>query len=99
MANVVTVTQTLAGLTEDGNAIYNVYASAAGDGSEADIAIDVNKLRRIRGLPGMAIALDDQVAPAYMISESISGTTITVTLNAVVEAGKKVDVSGEVIGY
>lgn len=99
MANTITTTQTFVGLTEDGNKIYNVYSSAAGDGSEADIAISVTKLRKIRGLPGMAIALDDQVAKAYMISESISGTTITVTLNAVVEAGKKVDVAGEVIGF
>jgi len=98
MVNVITVTQTLVGLTEEGNKIYNVHASAKGDASEAAIAIPVTKLRKVRGLPGFAITKDDQVAQAYMVSESISGTTITVTVNAVVENDKYVEVSGEVIG-
>jgi hypothetical protein len=98
MVNTITVTQTFVGLTEEGNKIYNVHASAKGDASSAAIAIPVTKLRKIRGLPGMAITLDDQVAPAYMVSETISGTTITVTVNAVVENNKYVEVAGEVIG-
>lgn len=98
MANTITVTQTLVGLTEEGNKIYNVHASAKGDASSAAIAVPVTKLRKVRGLPGFAITLDDQVAKAYMVSETISGTTITVTVNAVVENNKYVEVAGEVIG-
>lgn len=96
--NTVTVTQTFIGLTADGNVIYNIVASALGDGTSAAIAIPMTKLRKVRGLPGFAISSDDQTSPTYMVSESISGTTVTVTLAANIETDKTVVVTAEAIG-
>lgn len=101
MANIVTVTQTFIDTLENGVKVYNVEASCLGDASSAAIAIPITKLKRIIGIPPFSSISDTQVNAGglpYIVSTAKSGTTVTVTLNAVVEVATIV-FSGMVYGY
>jgi len=98
MGNTTTMTQTFIDATDDGRKIYYISASSAGDGSDTDIPITMTKFVRMHGTPSFRITADDQVNCAYIISSVLADTTMTITLNAVIEAGKTVVASAYVYG-
>lgn len=98
MGNTISVTQTFIDTTDEGRRIYLVNARATGDGSSAAIAVPITKLKRIHGTPAWMITEDDQVANCFLVSNSTSGTTVTVTVSAVVENLTHVTVSAYVVG-
>jgi len=98
MANSTSVTQQFIDVTEDGTKIYSVSAVSTGDATDTDIPVAVTRLTKIKGTPRFSIISDNQSSPAYIVSESVSGQTVTITLNAAIENTKKVTVSGLVFG-
>lgn len=98
MGNTTTVTQTFIDATDDGRKIYYVSASSAGDGSDTDIPISMTRFVRMHGTPSFRITADNQVNCAYIVSSTLSDTTMTIVLNAVIEAGKTVVASAYVYG-
>jgi len=98
MGNTTTVTQTFIDATDDGRKVYYVQASSAGDGSSAVIPVEMSRFVRVLGTPSFRITSDNQTNCAYIVSSALSGTTMTITLNAVIEDGKTVVVSAYVYG-
>ena len=98
MGNIVTVTQTYVGLTKDGKRVYNVKAAALGNGSSAEVAIPITRLKKILGTPGFTIAGDTQDIPAWLTATSVSGTTVTLTASKKVENENTLTVAAQVFG-
>ena len=94
-----TVTETFAGLTAEGNRIYNINAlMTCTVAAEDTTTITCTKLRKIKGTPGLFHVANDSGGALYITSETVSGNVITIVLSASPGNPKKMRFAGQVIG-
>jgi len=94
------LTQTFLGLTSLGNKIYNFVWVGTGTAaaSEVTATITLSKLTKIKGTPAVSIVSNNEGSVHYIVSTSVSGNAITVTLDSDVGNGKVVTIAGEAVG-
>lgn len=94
-----TVTETFAGLTAEGNRIYNINALMTCTVAKEDTTtITCTRLRKIKGTPGLFPVANDSGGALYVTSETVSGNVITIVLSASPGDTKKMRFAGQVIG-